>query len=264
MRRSISIIFDYRSCPPTSTSILIEDFPPTSNALVNPNGLLAVGGDLSSERMLLAYSRGIFPWYSKDDPVLWWSPDPRSVLLPNEFHLSKSLRKSLKNKNYTVFCNTEFEAVMRACAAPRKDGAGTWISEEMIAAYTKLHQLGFAHSIEIFFDDDLVGGLYGVKLGRVFFGESMFSRATDASKTALTALAWLARQGVFDIIDCQMESTHLTTLGATSISRRTFEGKLSNAINVTMVDIEVDWTQVFPLPAAELLLRYNKHDSRIE
>ncbi|MEY2907960.1 MAG: leucyl/phenylalanyl-tRNA--protein transferase [Pseudomonadota bacterium] len=209
---------------------MIDNFPPTEAALDEPNGLLAVGGDLSPERLLTAYGRGIFPWFSEGDPILWWSPNPRAVLLPENFKLSRTLRKSLRSKGFELACNYRFEAVMRACAAPRADGAGTWISEEMIAAYSTLHALGYAHSIEVSQDGELVGGLYGIHLGKIFFGESMFSRVTDASKAALAALVWLARRGHFDLIDCQVESPHIMSLGAINIPRAEFEARLAESI----------------------------------
>lgn len=215
--------------------MLIEDFPATSEALAEPNGLLAIGGDLSSARLLLAYSRGIFPWFEADQPVMWWSPAPRTVLEPTNFHLNRSLRKTLRNRGFQLGCNANFEATMRACAAPRRDSSGTWISEDMVSAYTTLHRLGFAHSIEVQLEGQTVGGLYGVSLGRMFFGESMFSRVPDASKVALAALVWLARQGAFTLIDCQMANPHLTRMGAVDIPRQVFENLLTDAITDDMI-----------------------------
>lgn len=210
------------------------DFPPSYHALQEPNGLLAIGGDLSPQRLLRAYSRGIFPWFSAGEPVLWWTPDPRAILIPSEFKISKSLYKSMKNKNYKLTVNSDFESVMAACAATRKQQDGTWIVPEMMAAYGVLHELGFAHSIEVWLNGDLAGGLYGVSLGRVFFGESMFSQERDSSKTALAGLAWLGRMGYFDLIDCQVESDHLTSLGARTMDRPVFEKLLANAITGEM------------------------------
>ncbi|MDH4284946.1 MAG: leucyl/phenylalanyl-tRNA--protein transferase, partial [Gallionellaceae bacterium] len=163
-------------------------FPPVERALRSPNGLLAAGGILAPHRLLDAYQQGIFPWFNEGDPVLWWSPDPRMVLFPYEFKVSRSLRKTLQKKVYEIRVDTSFEAVMRACAAPRKDQAGTWISEDMVAAYVHLHHMGLAHSVEAWHEGELAGGLYGIGIGRMFYGESMFSRKTDASKAALAHL----------------------------------------------------------------------------
>ena len=195
-----------------------EAFPPVEQALAEPDGLLAFGGDLSPERLLFAYRHGIFPWYSAGQPLLWWSPNPRAVLWPDEVHVSRSLRKRLRASTYEVRLNTAFEAVVRGCAAPRGDDEGTWITNEMYQAYTVLHRAGYAHSVEAWLDETLVGGLYGVALGGVFFGESMFAVRPDASKVALVHLA---RSG-FDLIDCQLANPHLTSMGATSIPRTTF------------------------------------------
>lgn len=201
-------------------------FPSPDQALREPNGLLAAGGELSTERLLSAYRQGIFPWFNPDDPVLWWSPDPRMVLFPEEFRLSHSLAKLWRAGTFEVRNDTAFEQVMRACAEPRpctepgrSDLGGTWIDEQMIAAYGELHQRGFAHSVEIWRDEELVGGLYGVALGRMFYGESMFSRASNTSKLAL---AHLAMQGNYGLIDCQMHTSHLASLGARLISRKEF------------------------------------------
>ncbi len=199
-------------------------FPPVEQALTHPNGLLAVGGDLSPARLLAAYRRGIFPWFSPGDPVLWWSPDPRMVLFPAEFICSHSLKKTLRKGRYRLRTDSAFEQVMRACAAPRHGHNGTWIVEEMIAAYGELHRLGHAHSVEVWVDGELAGGLYGVAIGAMFYGESMFSRRTDASKIALAHLAaqWLRWHGAHSLIDCQMHTPHLASLGARSISRGEF------------------------------------------
>jgi leucyl/phenylalanyl-tRNA--protein transferase len=192
-------------------------------ALNEPNGLLAVGGDLAPLRILAAYRRGIFPWYSAGGPILWWSPNPRMVLFPAELNISRSLTKTLRNLAYTVRLDTAFADVIRACATIPRDGQpGTWITTEMQSAYNELHHLGYAHSVETWIDGKLVGGLYGIALGRVFYGESMFSRARDASKIALAHLCiYLDRLG-FGIIDCQMETTHLASLGARPIPRDDF------------------------------------------
>lgn len=198
-------------------------FPPVGAALNEPNGLLAAGGDLTPLRILAAYRRGIFPWYSAGDPILWWSPNPRMVLFPSELEISRSLTKTLRNLPYTVRLDTVFADVIHACATTPRDGQpGTWITAEMQSAYNELHRLGYAHSIETWIDGKLAGGLYGIALGGVFYGESMFSRARDASKIALAHLCvHLDRLG-FGIIDCQMETTHLASLGARPIPRDDF------------------------------------------
>lgn len=204
-------------------------FPPVDTALGEPNGLLAAGGDLTPGRILAAYRRGIFPWFSPGEPILWWSPDPRMVLFPNEFKCSRSLVKTLRHKDYEVRLDTTFGAVMAACAAtPREGQNGTWISAEMQAAYGRLHELGFAHSVETWVGGRLVGGLYGIALGRAFYGESMFSHATDASKIALAHLCLHLRRLGFGIIDCQMETKHLASLGARPIARRDFIAHLDH------------------------------------
>lgn len=199
------------------------DFPPTDEALDDPNGLLAGGGDLSPQRLLHAYRNGIFPWYEDGQPILWWTPDPRAVVYPDRFHLARSLRKTLKRGIFTVTADTHFKAVMRACAAPRDGAAGTWITEEMLQAYIRLHEQGVAHSIEVWQDDELVGGLYGLALGRVFFGESMFSRADNASKVGFAHLVAQLKAWQFRLIDCQVSSGHLFSLGAEEIPREVFE-----------------------------------------
>lgn len=197
-------------------------FPPVAKALRRPNGLLAAGGDLTPERLLQAYRLGIFPWYSPGEPILWWSPDPRMVLFPNELKVSRSLAKTLRNKPYEVRIDHDFRAVMECCAAPRPGQDGTWISTDMMEAYGRLHALGYAHSVETWIDGHLAGGLYGVALGGVFFGESMFSRATDASKIALAHLVGRLEPAGFGLIDCQMHTPHLESLGAREIRRAEF------------------------------------------
>lgn len=200
-------------------------FPPVESALrepEGPNGLLAVGGDLSPSRLLAAYRQGIFPWYSPGEPLLWWSPDPRMVLFPDELKISRSLAKTLRNQPYSVRLDHCFSRVMAECSAPRHGHTGTWISLEMQQAYTKLHELGHAHSVETWVEGELVGGLYGVALGRVFYGESMFSRQPDASKIALAHLCHYLRQQDYVVIDCQMKTEHLASLGAREISRHDF------------------------------------------
>ena len=210
-------------------------FPPVTQALRSPNGLLAAGGDLSTARLLEAYRHGIFPWFSEGEPILWWSPDPRMVLLPGEFKLSHSLRKTLRKGDHEVRTDTAFEQVMRACAAPREGANGTWIHEEMIGAYCELHRLGYAHSIETWMNGQLAGGLYGIALGRMFYGESMFSRRTDASKIALAHLAAQLKRWDFGMIDCQMNTPHLASLGAREIPRKEFIARLQELINYAPV-----------------------------
>lgn len=193
------------------------------------DGLLAVGGDLSPQRLLLAYRSGIFPWFSDGDPPLWWCPDPRMVLFPAEFKRSKSLRKSIRTGGFSITQNSRFEAVIRACAeAPRPDQLGTWITEEMIQAYVELHQMGHAHSLEVWYQDELVGGLYGIDLPEfnVFCGESMFSERTDASKVGFSFLVASLLEQNYKLIDCQMYTDHLASLGAREIARQDFLGYL--------------------------------------
>ena len=195
------------------------------------NGLLAIGGDLCSERLLLAYSNGIFPWYSKDEPILWWSPDPRLVLLPENFKVSKSLRLLIKKNLFTVKLDTNFFEVIKKCADVVRPGQDdTWITNEMIDAYTNLHNLGFAHSVETYYNDKLVGGLYGISLGKAFFGESMFHTMTDASKVALFFLVEKLKKWNFDFIDAQMKTSHLISLGAKEISRKEYLELLKNSL----------------------------------
>ncbi len=207
-----------------------DPFPPVSRALRSPNGLLAAGADLSPERLLDAYSRGIFPWFSEGEPILWWSPHPRMVLFHDEFQISRSLRRTVARATFETRFDTAFEAVMRECAAPRDGQAGTWIVPGMVRAYTRLHELGFAHSVESWKDGRLAGGLYGILLGRVFFGESMFSRETDASKVALVKLVERLRALEVRVIDCQQATRHLASLGAREIPRREFAQMLAESI----------------------------------
>ncbi|MBK8064007.1 MAG: leucyl/phenylalanyl-tRNA--protein transferase [Betaproteobacteria bacterium] len=206
-------------------------FPPVERALRHPNGLLAAGADLSADRILAAYRRGIFPWYSEGEPVLWWSPDPRMVLVPAELKISRSLARSLRNRGYALRIDTAFEAVLEGCAAPRRDAAGTWLSPEMRAAYLRLHRLGHAHSFETWRGGELVGGLYGLAIGRMFYGESMFTRATDASKAALAGLARELVLRGFPLIDCQMNTAHLASLGAREMPRADFLRSLGGLVN---------------------------------
>lgn len=210
----------------TSIAWLSDDetagFPPVNRALAEPDGLLAVGGTLSPRRLITAYEHGVFPWYAEGQPVLWWSPDPRAVLFPTELRLSRSLRRRRRNAGFETRLDSDFATVIRECSAPRDAGDGTWLTPEMIAAYTQLHALGLAHSVESWLDGELVGGLYGVRLGRVFFGESMFSRAPDASKIALARLIDEAQARGIVLIDCQIASPHLQSLGSRSIPRAEF------------------------------------------
>ncbi|MFZ2446485.1 MAG: leucyl/phenylalanyl-tRNA--protein transferase [Syntrophobacteraceae bacterium] len=204
-------------------------FPHPSHAA--SGGLLAVGGDLSPERLLLAYAHGIFPWYSEYDPILWWSPDPRLVLFPDELKVSASLKRVIRKKVYTVTVDRDFREVIRACAVVRTAaGEGTWITDDMLDAYVRLHELGYAHSVESRFEGELVGGLYGVAIGRVFFGESMFTLRTDASKVALVHLVELVRDLGFHFIDCQTTTEHLKRFGAREIPREEFMERLARAI----------------------------------
>lgn len=197
-------------------------FPDVHNALREPDGLLAVGGNLSPARLIRAYRSGIFPWYNPGQPILWWSPDPRAVLFPQRFRTSRSLRKTLNRRLYSVTLDAAFRDVMENCAEPRPGQSGTWIDPEMIEAYCALHALGVAHSVEIWRDGELAGGLYGVALGKVFYGESMFSRARDASKVALACLARQLHAWDYAVIDCQVRSAHLASLGAEDLPRETF------------------------------------------
>ena len=199
-----------------------QPFPATCRALTAPNGLLAAGGSLQPRRLLRAYRHGIFPWYSAGEPILWWSPNPRLVLFPEALQLTRSMRKVLRNGGFTVSADTAFAAVMDACAAPRAAAAGTWITTEMRNAYCRLHRLGYAHSIETWQQGMLVGGLYGVAVGRVFYGESMFSLVSNASKVALAALVAQLQRWDFALIDCQVRTPHLLSLGAVEIPRDTF------------------------------------------
>lgn len=217
-----------------------ELFPDVELALAEPDGLLAIGGDLSQQRLLAAYRQGIFPWYSDGQPVLWWSPNPRAVLYLKDFVISRSLRKSIKNKNYTVTLDTAFYDVIHHCGQKRKGDESTWITNEMTSAYLNLHHAGFAHSVECWHDNKLVGGLYGISLGKAFFGESMFSLATDASKVSLAYLVkYLSNQG-FSFIDCQIPTEHLAQFGTKSIARPQFITELRQTL--TFPDFTGKWT----------------------
>jgi leucyl/phenylalanyl-tRNA---protein transferase len=203
-------------------------FPPVEQALDHPNGLLCAGGDLSPARILEAYRHGIFPWFSAGEPILWWSPDPRMVLFPNEFRISRSLGKTLRGGHYEVRLDTAFAEVIDACAhTPRPGQPGTWITPAMRRAYLQLHELGWAHSVETWVEDRLVGGLYGLAIGRMFYGESMFSHRTDASKIAAAHLARFLGSRGFGMVDCQMRTAHLASLGAREIPRAEFNARLA-------------------------------------
>lgn len=199
-----------------------QPFPPLSKALSDPNGLIAAGGCLTPERILNAYHNGIFPWYNQGEPILWWSPDPRLVLFPDRIKISRSLRKTIRKKRFLITFDTAFEQVMDNCANPRPDQAGTWITSDIKKAYSTLFQLGYAHSAEAWSDNELVGGLYGIAIGQVFFGESMFHTRTDASKVAFVALVAQLQCWQYQILDCQVQTQHLLSLGAEEISRKTF------------------------------------------
>ncbi|MCW9024571.1 MAG: leucyl/phenylalanyl-tRNA--protein transferase [Gammaproteobacteria bacterium] len=199
-----------------------EDFPNVSLALRDPDGLLAIGGDLSIERLLAAYQRGIFPWYSDEQPVLWWSPDPRSIIRPENLRISRSLQKTLKKQVFQLTIDKAFKDVIKHCSESRKNAVGTWITDEMMYAYNRLHDAGHAHSIECWQNDKLVGGLYGIAIGQVFFGESMFSKVTDASKVAFVYLIKQLQAWGYELIDCQVQSAHLDSLGAENIPRTVF------------------------------------------
>ena len=236
-------------------------FPPVESALRSPNGLLAAGGNLSAPRLLDAYRQGIFPWFNPGEPILWWSPDPRMVLFPGELKISRSLAKVLRNGSHKVRCDTSFEQVMRGCAAPRGGHHGTWIHDEMIASYSVLHEMGYAHSVEVWmpkkhsqlqiegeskrrssvaddFELELAGGLYGVSIGRMFYGESMFSNTSNASKIALAHLSRQLERWQFGMIDCQMNTPHLASLGAREIPRSEFIVLLQELVHCAPV---LDW-----------------------
>jgi leucyl/phenylalanyl-tRNA--protein transferase len=218
-----------------------DPFPPLASALKHPNGLLAAGGELSPARLLAAYRQGIFPWYSDGEPILWWSPDPRMVLIPSELKISRSLAKTLRNRRHEIRFDSAFEAVMHGCAtrgadpaAPGGDRPGTWITDEMRAAYLRLHELGYAHSAETWMEGELAGGLYGVAIGRMFYGESMFTRARDASKIAMVHLVRRLERHGCGMIDCQMHTAHLASLGARAIPRSEFSLRLRELVNYGM------------------------------
>lgn len=229
-------------------------FPAPEMALDEPNGLLAAGGDLSPERILAAYQQGIFPWFNPGDPILWWSPSPRTVIFPERLHISKSLRKVIRQRVYRVTFDQCFGDVMRACAAPRAYADGTWISDEIIAGYSALHERGFAHSVEVWRQDELVGGLYGMALGKMFFGESMFSRADNASKVGFAYLVQQLHAWNCQLIDCQVANAHLFSLGAEEIPRNEFQQYLINFVTAPQ-NYPLNWSTLRPEDWSSILER---------
>jgi len=229
----------------------LEAFPPVESALTEPDGLLAAGGDLSTARLLAAYRLGIFPWYSRGQPILWWSPDPRTVFETGRMHVPRRLARFLRTCEWTLTADTAFETVVRACAAPRAGQRGTWLDPDMRKAYQRLHELGHAHSVEAWDGDALAGGIYGVAIGRMFFGESMFSAADNGSKVALLALGRALRDWGCPLLDAQVASPHLFTLGAREIARSDFSARV--AALTAQSGVEGSWRDAFPrLAAADL------------
>lgn len=215
-------------------------FPPLEAA--SPEGLLAVGGDLNPDRLLSAYRQGVFPWFSDGQPILWWSPNPRAILYPADLHISRSLRKSLRTQGFEVTADRAFDDVIQRCAESRNAREGTWITSGMQEAYCTLHRMGYAHSVETWRNGQLVGGLYGLAIGKAFFGESMFSQITDASKTALVALAASLTAGGYHFIDCQVVSEHLNSLGAKAVPRYRFSSELKQAVETPVNETPWNWT----------------------
>ena len=209
-----------------------QPFPPVHLAMRDPNGLLAIGGDLSLPRLIRAYSQGIFPWFNPDEPILWWCPDPRAALAPSELHVSHSLRKRIRKQDYAVTLDRAFDEVLEACAAARTKGRGTWLGSDMRHAYREMHRNGHCHSVEVWREGRLIGGLYGVALGRIFFGESMFSRADDGSKIGFHFLCRQLQEWRFELIDCQISSAHLATLGAREIRRSEFLERMRKGVTL--------------------------------
>lgn len=218
----------------------LSPFPPVTTALESPNGLLAWGGDLHPDRLLRAYRQGIFPWYSEGQPVLWWSPAPRCVLYPAKVHLSRRTRRRFNSGDYRLSIDTAFETVIAACAESRADENGTWITRDMETAYVLLHRMGHAHSLEVWKNDCLAGGIYGLAMGGIFFGESMFSHQTDGSKIALIALCRLLEEHGFDVLDCQVGNPHLYSMGAEEVSREAFQTMLGSGLDRKTTTI--NWT----------------------
>jgi len=221
-------------------NIIASDFPDISSALKEPEGLLAIGGDLSPERLINAYRRGIFPWYSEGQPIMWWSPDPRWILVPDGLKISRSLRRTLHKRRFHITFNHDFPNVISKCAEPRKDSSDTWITTDVMQSYKILHDQGHAHSVECWYEGKLVGGLYGIVIGKIFFGESMFSRMHDASKVALIHLSMQLKQWNFRLIDCQVYSKHLESLGAMPIPRTIFANLLKQ---FCIPDFKYKWPQ---------------------
>jgi len=217
-----------------------DPFPPVEQALDQPDGLLAAGGSLTTRRLVDAYCRGIFPWFNEGDPILWWSPDPRTVLRPARLHVSHSLRKKLRKGSFLITIDRAFNRVLDGCAAPRAGDRGTWLSLPMRRAYNALYEAGLAHSIEVWMDGELAGGIYGVGIGRMFFGESMFTRRTDASKIAMARLAAQLERWDCPLIDCQLETDHLMSLGAEHMSRRAFVAEVERLSELTAPRWEID------------------------
>lgn len=229
-----------------------DSFPPVTEALIEPDGLLAAGGDLGPERILNAYRNGIFPWYDEGQPLLWWSPDPRCVFLPGDYRVSRRLQRTVRSSNAEIRINTAFTDVILACAGPRRSEQGTWISADMVDAYQRLHERGWAHSIEVWDAGRLVGGLYGLAIGKVFFGESMFSVDPNASKLALLLLANMLGSGAFTILDCQVVSAHLQSLGARTLPRDLFIKRLKNACSGSK---PFESWPITPISCSRLLLK---------
>lgn len=227
-----------------------DNFPPVEQALSHPDGLLCFGGDLNDDRLLHAYQLGIFPWYSEGQPIMWWSPSPRCVIYPEEIVIRRSLKKTMRNAGYEFSMDLEFSEVIRRCAAPRADDAGTWITAEMQQAYEHLHDLGYAHSVEIWKDQQIVGGLYGVAIGQVFFGESMFSSESDTSKIALACLVQRIAAAGFKLIDAQVTSRHLLSLGAREIGRADFQDQLAK---FCQMENPIDIWQTGRIPVKEFM-----------
>ena len=223
-------------------NIIVDNFPEVSTALAEPNGLVAIGGSLHPQRLLQAYRHGIFPWYCQGQPIMWWSPDPRCVLFPGDLHCSRSLRKSLSKPDLQVTFDHAFNQVITACAhTPRQDSYGTWITPAIMENYQQLHEQGYAHSVECWYQDQLAGGLYGIALGQIFFGESMFSHITDASKISLVHLVHWLKTRDYKVIDCQVESAHLYRLGAKAIPREEFSALLKQYCKLTP---QQDWPNI--------------------
>lgn len=224
------------------------DFPPISTALDDPNGLLAAGGDLSPARLINAYRHGIFPWFNPGEPILWWSPDPRCVLRPEDIHISRSLRKTVRKTDFSITFDKAFARVIAQCAAPRAYSDDTWISQQMQHAYNDLHKQGYAHSVELWIEGELCGGLYGIAMGKLFFGESMFSTRRDASKIAFACFARQLQKWGYALIDCQIENDHLTSMGAGTISRTLFKQYLQQHLTTP---VEHDW--VFDIETSDVV-----------